>query len=201
MLLDRSLRATIRNFSTLFLVVFMLVGPLHLLYGIVFHDVLELRELHAAIDDFPPDRLVRGVGQAAVAQARIWFWALVVVEVVALPVLLRACQRVLAADAAGEVPTAIGAWRSLRAPAPLASQAGNKWGTLAGALLIAIFAGTFVQLIGMSLANLLPDSAAFAAVALTQTTARSTGAVFFLVPLAHVLAAHPARSQRVPHLF
>ncbi len=201
MLLDRSLRATIRNFSTLFLVVFMLLGPLHLLYAIVFHDVLELRELHPAIEGFPPNRLVRGVGQAAVSQARIWFWALVVVEVVALPVLLRACQRVLGTDAAGDVPTAIGAWRSLRAETAMTTQSGNKLGTVAAALLIAAASGTLLELIGMSLVNLLPDSVAFAAIALTQATARSTGVVFFLVPFAHALAARPGRTQQVPDLF
>src|SRR5687767_4032250 len=111
MLLDRSLRLTIRNFSTLFLVVFIAIVPLHLLYGLVFGDVLALRELHPAIAEFPESRLVRGVGKADVARAEIWFWIVALIELALLPLSVRATRQVVAMDAAGEVPTAIDAWR------------------------------------------------------------------------------------------
>ncbi|MDP9067653.1 MAG: hypothetical protein M3N53_04785 [Actinomycetota bacterium] len=204
MLLDLSLRATMRNFSTLFLVVFIALAPLHLAYGLVFHDVLELRELHPAINAFPPSRLVRGVGRAALAQAAIWFWILALIEVLAIPVFLRVSRDVLSKDGQGEVPTALGAWRSIRQPAEIAigTITGSRGAAVAGGSLIAIVVGALVQMIGMTVVDLLPDSVAFAAIPLTQAAAHSAGAPFFLVALTYALAAAgTAPAERLPDLF
>src|SRR5687767_3835426 len=112
--LDRTLNATFREFSTLFLVVFVLILPLHLIYGWMFQDVLAVRELHGAIAEFPSSRQVRGVGQADVTNARLWFWIVIALEVALMPVIVKACRSVLEQARTGEigsVRTALGAIR------------------------------------------------------------------------------------------
>jgi hypothetical protein len=141
MLLDRALKATVRDFSTIFLALFLVIGPLQLLLAMVFHDVLAVRELHGAIADFPPSRQVRGVGQDALSRARIGAWIATVVELLLLPLFMRVTGHVLHARAGGEVPTAVGAWRMVTAPAPSDSGPGSAGPTLAGSLVVAALVG------------------------------------------------------------
>ena len=196
MLLDRSLRMTVRNFSTLFLVVFAVIGPLHLIYGLVFHDVVALRELHPAIADFPETRLVRGVGRADIARAEVWFWILALVEIALLPVLVRPIRQVLAMDAGGEVPTAVGAYRRRGAAArlPSAESRGHPAVSAGASLLIALAIAVPIRLILGRLFDLLPDTAAALGLALADAAARSAGAAVVLTTVVLALGSR----RRVP---
>lgn len=202
MLLEDALRSTLRNFSTLFLVIFAVLGPLHFLYAFVFHDVLALRELHAAISDFPASRQVRGVGRADLSRAQIWFWVLAVIELSLLPLFTRVAAHVLAMDERGEVPTAIQAWRRIAARAvPPARPAGSVAGVVVAALLLGAAVAFFVERTLMVIADLAPDGAAFAVIALARPVGHSAGGVFLVVALVYTLAHNEASPDKVPELY
>lgn len=181
----------IRNFSTLFLVVFMAIGPVHLLYGLMFQDVLALRELHPAIADFPETRLVRGVGRADVAQAEVWFWVVSLLELLALPLLVRPVRSVLALDLRGEVPTAVGAYRRIgeTAELPVIESSGSPLVSLGVVALLAVVVGTLIRLILGRVVDLLPDAAASLGLALADATARSAAAALLLTTVALALGS------------
>lgn len=184
MLLDRVLRLCVRNFSTLFLVVFMAIIPLHLTYAFVFHDVFAVQELHPAIAELPERRMVRGVDQAAIARARTWFWVLAAIELAAIPLFVRAVRRVLVQDAEGEVPNALTAWRTLR------ERSGPNGSTTPGTsvtltcLLIGLTIGGLTWLTLATALDLMPEVATGAGLALADATSRAAGAAFPLTSLA-----------------
>lgn len=182
--MDRILRLCVRNFSTLFLVVFVVIIPLHLIYAFVFHNVFAVQELHPAIADLPPRRMVRGVDQAAISRARLWFWVLVAVEVVAIPLFVRAAARILSMDAGGRVPSAVAAWRTLGDAAKHRDSAAPGAGAISACLLIGVMVGALTWLILASLVDLVPDPATAAGLALADATSRAAGAAFLLTPLA-----------------
>lgn len=202
MLLEDALRTTLRNFSTLFLVIFAVLGPLHFLYAFVFHDVLALRELHPAISDFPASRQVRGVGRGDLGRAQIWFWVLAVVELFLLPVFTRVAAHVIAMDERGEVPTATQAWRRIgdRAALP-ARPAGGVAGVVAAALLLGVAVASLVERTLMVIADLAADSAAFALIGLARSVGHSAGGVFLVVALVVALAHSEAPRDKVPELY
>lgn len=204
MLLDRAMRLTVRNFSTLFLVVFLAIGPLHLIYGLMFQDVLALRELHPAIAGFPETRLVRGVGRGDIAQAQVWFWVLALIEVAALPLLIRPIRQVLAADLRGEVPTAVGAYRQMGTPTelPAVKTSVSAAVPLGIALVLAVVVGILVRSILGRIVDLLPDAAASLGLALADVTARSAGAALLLTAVALALGSRRhVPADKTPDLY
>lgn len=185
----------IRNFSTLFLVVLIVIGPLHLLYGLLFQDVLALRELHPAIAEFPETRLVRGVGRADIAQAEVWFWVLALVELAAAPLLIRPVRRVLATDLRGGVPTAVDAYRNMRAAElPALETSGPPVAPLVTVALLAAAVGVLIRLTLGRVVDLLPDAGASLGLAVADATARSAAAAFLLTAAALALGSR----RRVP---
>lgn len=202
MLLEDALRTTLRNFSTLFLVIFAVLGPLHFLYAFVFHDVLALRELHPAISDFPASRQVRGVGRADLGRAQMWFWVLAVIELLLLPVFTRLAAHVIAVDERGEVPTATEAWRHVAERAvPPARPTGGVARVVAASLLLGVATAFFVEVTLMVIADVAPDSAAFAVIALARSVGHSAGGVFLVVALVYTLARDKAPQEKVPELY
>lgn len=198
MSLDDAWRATLRNYSTFFLVVFVVLLPLHLIYGLVFHDVLAVRELHPAIAEFPSTRQVRGVGQSDVERARLAFWILLGLEVALLPLLAKACRAVLDQDERGEVTSVKAAWRAVRgqpSPATYRPPAPILAGALGGALLIAGLA----ELALGAAADLAPTAAAGVAFALASAVARSAGLPFLLVAFVSGDAERPR--EKVPEVY
>src|SRR5687767_1406913 len=118
-MVDRAFRAALRNYSTLFLLVAVVTVPLHLLYSIVFQNVIETRELHAVIETFPDARQVRSVGRSQLTQARFGLALVTLIELAVLPFLARAGRRVLQMEEAGRVPSVGEALRSMKeAPGP-----------------------------------------------------------------------------------
>lgn len=194
MLFDRAMRLTVRNFSTIFLVLFVILMPLHLLYAFAFHDVLAVRELHPAIAEFPANRQVKGVGQSDIARARLWFWVLAAVELALLPLFARAVRRVLVLDQQGLVPDAVSAWRSRNEPGVVRGAASTaKVRTATAAVAVGIAVGILVWLSLVRLADLFPPSAAAFVLGASDAAARATGAAFALVGL--VLSIPPRRAE------
>lgn len=203
MLLDDALRGTLRNFSTVFLVIFGVIGPLHFLYGLMFHDVLELRELHAAISEFPAGRQVRGVGRDALSRAQIWFWVLAVIELLLLPLFVRVAAHVIALDEEGEVPTAVKAWGRFRnRAAPTQRSGGGRAATISVSVLVGLAVGFLTHASLLVIADLLPSSAAFAIIALARSVGLSAGAAFVVVALVYATGGRGEPSPgRVPDLY
>lgn len=197
MSLDDSLRATFRNYSTFFLVVFAVLMPLHLIYGSFFHDVLAVRELHPAIAEFPPSRQVRGVGQTEVERARLLFWVLVAIEIALVPLLAKACRAVLDRDARGEIPTVGAAWASVRLRGS-ADMGRRPAGEIIAALAIAVVVIVLAEATLRMAARFVPDGFAFAALAFASAAGRAAGLPFLLVPL--VTGAQPSGTE-TPELY
>lgn len=192
----------------MFLVIFAVLGPLHLIYASAFHDVLALRELHQAIEGFPPSRQVRGVGVEALQRSRVWLWVLSGLELVLLPVFMRVVGHVLDDEAGGRVPTAVAAWHRVRSQAPApARHSGGGATVIATGFVVGIVIAGLVQAILMVTADLLPDDAAFAAIGLARSVGHSAGGAFFVVALVYATGSHTATEQRateqrkVPELY
>ncbi len=194
-MLDSSLRATVRNFSTLFLLVLVIVLPLHLIYAYVFHDVFTVSELHTQIAQLPGKRQVHDVGPQDLRNAQILIVLLGVVELALLPVVARGAGRVLAIDGANGVPTATDAWRHIVAqharpclPSPRANAA-----VLVPSAFVAVLVGYLVERIGLVVIQPLQGEHAWIAVGVVQALARAAGAPWLL---AAVALAAPGAARR-----
>ena len=105
-MLDHSLRLAVRNYSTLFLFVLLLVMPLHLAYTYAFRDVFSISELHPQIENLTGERRVHGVGPDDLSAARLTLLALSAAELTLVPLLARGARAAFARDSAGGVSTA-----------------------------------------------------------------------------------------------
>ena len=189
MLLDRALRATFRNFWTLFLLVGLVAVTAHLVYGLIYRDVLELEELHVYIRFLSPSRQVNGVGAQDLAAAESAYSWVLVAEAVCLPLLVLAARRVLVQDEDGGVPTVPDALTHLRdGRGPLGPRMGLP-GLLAllGGTLIAAAVWYLADRAGLLLAEPLPDRFNFATFGLAHGLALALAGPFFLSGLVTAL--------------
>jgi hypothetical protein len=184
---DAALRATFRNFSTLFFLVAVMTVPLHVAHSYVFREVIALSELHPEIETFPKGRRVRNIGVVDLDRARTSYVVLSVLEVALLPLLVRAARHVVARD--NPVPTVVGAYRAL---ARAHSGSSQPWTALARALALAAPFGVAVALLmratGLLLIEPLADEHAVSWVGLVEGTARAAGGAFVIGPLAYLTA-------------
>jgi hypothetical protein len=181
-MLDRALRATFRNFSTLFLLAALVFVPLHIAYAFAFRRVLAVSELHRAIAQFPGGRLVQGVGREQLSNAHAWSLGLTLLEAVLLPFLVAAADRVLAEDARSGVPTVLGAL-SL-APARLAAPPRDRAPAAAGGAVVALAVAWLARSVGLLVAEPLPARLAWAGVGLAEGGARALGGAMLIGTLA-----------------
>lgn len=191
MLLERALRAAFRNFWTLFLLVALVTVTANLVYGLLYKDVLELRELHLYIRFLSPSRQVRGVGAPDLAAAEGAFWWVVAIEAALVPLLVLAARRVLVHDEHGGVPTVPDAVTHLRdRRGPLRVRMGlDGLATLLAGTLIALAIWYLAQRIGFLIAEPLPDRFNFAAFALVRGGALALAGPFFLAAAVAALRA------------
>lgn len=195
-MLDRSFKLALDNLTTLFLVVAVVVVPLHLAHSFWFKEVIEVAELHDEIAGFPPDRTVRDVGTGELRDYRASLGVLAVLELALCLVLVRPIRRVIEDVRAGRVPTATRAWRTgfsngggyLRGLA-------RKPGPILAAVLVAAVIGVLTERVGLLVAQPLGDRRAWLGLALAQGAARSLAAPFVLVTWA--LITSELRSPRV----
>ncbi|MDQ3785147.1 MAG: hypothetical protein M3360_09805 [Actinomycetota bacterium] len=185
-MLDNVLRIIFRNFSTLFLVVAVLIVPVHLAYSFIYKNVAQVEELHPYIENLPRGRQVQSVGRAVLAEARRRYVWVTVAEALLLPLLAGATRRVLDVDAAGGLPGVIDAYRHLLSkrvgPARRAASPALL-ATVASGIVLALVIGWLLQTIGFTFTELGPDGARWLIAGLTRAIAFAAAAPFALVPL------------------
>jgi hypothetical protein len=182
-MLESALQLTFRNFSTLFLIVAVVLFPLHLAYGITFRDEIAVRELHPQIEEFPSGREVRNVGTAQLAEARTAWYGLLLIEIALIPLMVKATRRALDTAEQGGVATVAGAWSGAFRREPRRWAVGGPASVAAGAAL-AVLVLLLVEVGGLLVTDILPDGPRFAGVIVADTLARSSALPFLLVPLA-----------------
>ncbi len=194
-MLDRTLRLALRNYVTLFLFVSCVTLTVHLVYLFLFRDVVGVSELHAAIEEFPPQRQVRGVGHRDLDSWRVGNAVVTVIEIALVPFLAKGAARVVEQDEAGEVPTVT---EALAATA----KRGYRWFPSlreAGPLLVSTALGLgvwwLVRRTGLLLIEPLGAGSRWAAVALVEGAARAAAAPFVLVSV--VLRKSRPKADRV----
>ncbi len=188
-MVDKAFRATFRNFATLFLLVAVVTVPLHLLYSVVFNNVIETRELHAVIETFPPARQVRSVGRSQLTYARVGFAIVTFLEIATIPFLARATRRVLDAEEEEELTSVTDALTGLRDAPPLGLDTSRMGPVLVGTA-TALAIGLGIERSGLLLLEFVPDAATFPFFGLMQGVSRAAGAPFLLTIL-----AWPARTK------
>ena len=180
-MLDRAGRATLRNFSTLFLVVAVVTVPLHLALSYVFRDTLAVSELHSQIAELPPRLQVHRVSAKVLDRFQVWTLGLLALEIALIPLFARASRRVIDVDAAGSLPSATDAWlHAARTPGGTA-RALRHVGSLALGLAVAVATGWLWRAIGLTLAAPLPDEVVWTAVGAIEGAAWAVGLPFLLV--------------------
>jgi hypothetical protein len=199
MSLDWTLRLVFRNFATLFLLVALVTVPLHVGRAFAYRRVVSLRELHPAIAELPPNRLVRNVGAADLEAAQNALLAVIAIELALIPLMAGATRRVAQNEESQRLPTvadalghSLGAWRH---PAPNAGRA-----HLATGVGLAFVVATLTLRAGTLLTEPVGDTVAFAAVGLVEALAAALAAPFFLVPLALLPRSAKGKDPRAPTL-
>ncbi len=192
-MLESALQMTFRNFSTLFLIVAVVVFPLQLAYGITFRDEIAVRELHPQIEEFPAGLKVRNVGAAELDRARAAGYALWLIEIALIPLMVKAARQALDAEERGDVPTVAEAWRGAFRRGPRRWLPGAAPAVAAGAgLALAVL--LMLEVSGLLLTDVLPDAPRFAGIVLVDTLARSSALPLLLVPLARGRVLRAGRS-------
>lgn len=195
MLPDQALRTTFRNYSTLFLLVALVTVTTHLVYGFIFHDVLEIDELHRFVRGLQGGRTVNGVSSSDLERAEAWRWAVQGVQLFFLPLLVGAAKRVIERDHKGEVPTVLDALRHPRSAEKLSFRFGGaEITTVALGTALAVATWWLALRIGLLVAEPLPDPWNFIGLPLAEGVAQALGIPFFLGAV--VTAGRAARRRR-----
>jgi len=183
MSLDRTLHFVFRNFATLFLLVALVTVPLHVGRAFAFRQVISVREIHPAIAELPPNRLVRNVGASDLDTSRKALLAVIVVELMLIPLMAGAVRRVALSEAAGRLPSVADAWgHSLGAWRRAVPRAGPA--TVVAGLVLALAVGALAWRIGMIVTEPVGGTVAFVAVGMVEAVSAALAAPFFLAPLA-----------------
>lgn len=180
-MLERTLRLTLRNYVTLLLFVGCFTVTLHVVYLFVFRDVVGVSELHAAIDRFPPDRQVRGVGHGDLDAWRVGGGIVTLIEVALIPFLAKGAARVVEQDEAGEVPTVTAALAATMARGYRWFPSPGEAGPLLVSTAVALAVWWLVRSSGLLLAEPVGPDSAWAVEALVEGAARAAAAPFVLV--------------------
>lgn len=192
-MLDKAFRAALRNFATLFLLVCVVALPLHLVYSVVFANVIETREIHDVIETFPEARQVRGVGTSRLTQARIGLLLVTLVELGSLPFLARGTKRILETEREGEMTTVTEALESIRTESTPRVDL-DRAGPVVVAAVASLLIGFLVSRTGLALLEFVSDARSFPFYALVQAVARAAGAPFLL---AAIVCADRTKGRRV----
>ena len=184
-MVDRSLRATFGNFSTLALIAATVGLPASMIYSYVFRGAIAVSELHDTILTFPGSKQVAGVGRETLLTARYVGWGLVALGILSLVYLVSAVRRTLEREAAGEVATVPDSFRNAPTSKPSFREAitTNRKAFLVGALDALIVAWLVLQ-VGLLLSEILSENRMWVGVGLTRAVAWSVAVPFVLVPWA-----------------
>jgi hypothetical protein len=193
-LLDRAFHRALRNFSTLFLTVAVLTLTLHLVYSVLFRDVIALSELHLEISSLRPNVKLQGVGPKDVSTSETFFWALTALEILAIPLLIAGAHRVIQVDEGGGVPTVPDAYSHVgEVRSRFSLRFGrSEWITVLIGAAIALLIGSLFERAGLLLTEILPDDWLFLGAGLVRGLSRAVAAPFFLAMVVTAGEAVPA---------
>lgn len=187
MLLDTALRRTLRNFSTLFLLVGIFAVAIHLVYGIVYRDVLAVEDLGVFITSLRPGVQVEGVSAADLAAAQDNYLWVVVAQIAVLPLCLAATHRVTAVDGQGGVPTVIDGLTRPFGGGRFRLRLGFRGaGVAVAGALVAVALWWLVERGVLLAVEAVPDRMNFIGFALARALALAVGVPFALAPLSVV---------------
>jgi hypothetical protein len=181
-MLDRGLRATFRNYSTLFLMCAAASVPVALTFCFIFRGAVAVHELHDTILTFEGARQIAGVGRTTLLTSRYVGWGLVILGIPILPFLTGGARRILERDAAGHAPTVLDAVRNRPERKPKLGEVLQP-PVLAG-LLIALIVGVLTLMAGLAISELLSEGRLWVGVGLARGVAWAAAVPFVLVPWA-----------------
>src|SRR5688572_18752779 len=113
-MLDRALAKMFADLSTLILVACVVTVPIHLVHANVFKAELSVREMGPEMDALNEADRIRGVNRGEIEVERTWLAIVVLIELLTIPVVARAAQRVYSVKEEGGVPTVMDAYGHLR---------------------------------------------------------------------------------------
>ncbi len=195
MLLDRAFQRALRNFSTLFLTVAVLTLTLHLIYAVIFRDVIAVSELHPEIARVRRSVSLQGVGPTDLTTSEIFYWVLTALEILLFPLLVAATHRVFQVEAEGGVPTVPDAYShagEIRTRFSLGFGGSGRFAVLLAAA-AALLMGFLFERAGLILTEVVPDDWLFVATGLVRGLSRAVAAPFFLAAV--VLAGETAGTR------
>jgi hypothetical protein len=193
-LLDRAFLRALRNFSTLFLTVAVVTVTLHLVYSLVFKDVLAVSELHPEIERLRPSVKLQHVGPRELSFARNAYWVLIAIEIALLPLLIGAAHRIMKVESDGGVPTVVDAYRHAEIRLAFSRLDRGGWLTVLVAAGIALLMGYLFERAGLLLTEIVPDDWLFLAAGLVRGLSRAVAVPFFLAAV--VVAGNEAGTRR-----
>ena len=193
-MLDRTLRSTFRNFSSLFLLAALFSVPASVIFCFIFRNTIAVHELHDTISSFPGDRAVLGVGRQTLLVSRWVGWGIVVAGGVLLIYLVRCTRRILEREQKGQITTVVDALREPPEAKPSLQVAiRDDPASLLGGLAIGLVTGLLALKGGLLLSEILSEGRLWAGVALARGASWALGVPFVLVPW-----ALSSRSQAKP---
>ena len=199
-MVDQAFRATLRNFATLFLLIAVVTVPLHLVYSVIFANVIETRELHSVIETFPEARQVRGVGQSQLTRARVGSGIVALLELAAIPFLARGVRRVLRRAEDGGSPGVAEALGAIREEPGIVFSS-LRFGPLLVAAAVGIALAFAMERSALLLLEFVPDERTYPFFGLIKGVSRALGAPFFLVTLVMAERSAPERKPVTPELY
>lgn len=180
-MLDHGLRAAFRNYATLFLLVALFTVPLHLAYSYAYRTIIEVSDVHTALEDFPNYRSVEGVTAEQLRISRTVYLGLAGVEILLIPLLARASRRVVEVDTAEGVPTVPDALRhAVRSGYGVARGIARAPVAVVVAVVASAALGYGLERAGLVAMEPVPDALRWAFAGLVRGASRAAAAPFTL---------------------
>ena len=185
-MLDRALAKMFADLSTLILVACVVTVPIHLVHAYVFKAELSVREMGPEIASLDEADRIRGVNRDDIEVERTWLAIVVLIELLTIPVVARAAQRVHSVSKEGGVPTVMDAFAHLRSGTRIGRP---PIGPLAVIVVLGALTAWLVLTIGTRVADMAPADLAWLGVGSARALAMAVG----LAMIAGSVAAMPGR--------
>jgi hypothetical protein len=187
-MLDRALRTTFRNYSTLFLMCAAASVPAALIFCFIFRGAVAVHELHDTILTFGGARQIAGVGRTTLLTSRYVGWGVFALGILLLPFFAGGARRILERDAAGHAPTVVDVMKNRPERTPRLAE-GLAPSVLVG-LVVAAIVGVLTLMAGLAVGELLSEGRLWVGVGLSRGVAWAAAVPFVLVPWA--LSSRPS---------
>ena len=185
-MLDRALAKMFADLSTLILIACVITVPIHLVHAYVFKAELSVREMGPEIDALNETDRIRGVNRGDIEVERTWLAIVVLIELLMIPLIARAAQRVYSVREGKGVPTVVDALGHLRSGTGIGRP---PIGPLAVIVVIGGLTAWLVLMIGTRIADMASADLAWVGVGSARALAMAVG----LALIAGSVAALPGR--------